>query len=296
MTRARFVVYARKSPGDSAHTSVDYQVEWGIAEGRRRGMVLATDLGVRFYKGEPVTGPTVVEENRKRRTIAPVPGCYIDELSHGTSVRRQAFWTWLDDAHARKFAVAMVHRGDRVSRNTTALKWVVAAFEQMGLLIYAGDNPSGDHLASAMIGVLGAKEVESIRVRTKQALVTIRKTKRLGRRPRGFLADGLVLKPTSAALSLFESARGRDPHEFVGTPEALALGLHSVTAVIVMFANIRAYKEGRLEERLAEQRVGTRDHPGRDERNRKADENDKAEETRLMHQLLDYVPDIRKVL
>src|SRR2546426_381102 len=72
--------------------------------------------------------------------------------------------------------------------------------------------------------------------------------------PPAFSCASWPYRPSPEARSLFDSGRGRDPRELVGTPETLALKLRSVSSSIRMFANVRAYDQGRLEKRLAEQR------------------------------------------
>lgn len=284
MGEGTFVVYARKSPGESKGTSIRYQYEWGIGEGKRLGMTLARGLGSAYLHGR----------------LAPViEGAYVDEGARGSRLKvRAGLWKMLLDGMAGKFNAVVVYRGDRLSRSKVSMAYIVQALSQYGVRLIAGDNPTGSDLVGGVAAVLGEYERKAIGERTTQSLAQRAKEIRLGRPPKGFIADGLRWIPTRAADALYAQYRsGADHAALLASPHAAApteenpgtLNIRSGTSLDGFLANMRAYEAGHLEEHLAKGR------PGRTVRKDRADKADADEERALQHQLIDFVPDIRKV-
>lgn len=271
----RYVVYARKSPGESKGLSIPTQTDWCLKEGQRRGYALAQGLGVTYRRGEG--GDHVL-------------GVYVDEGAHGGRLKvRGGLWQMLEDARAGRFQVLTVYRTDRLSRSEGSGYYIAKALKQFGIRVLSTDNPDGSDLVPKFSRVIAEAEVETLRQRTRDALAEVRKSKRLGRRPKGFAGDGLGYKPLRAAKTLFEMAdSGTETLLCLASPEAATLKVSNVYSLKRLVANMRAWKEGRLLERLEAQR------PAVEERKRRMDLEDSREERELAHRLIDLVPDLRR--
>lgn len=274
-TPVRYVVYARKSPGESKGLSIPVQTEWGLKEGQRRDFTLAQDLGVTFRRG--VQGDKT-------------PGVYVDEGAHGGRLKvRGGLWRMLEDGRAGRFRVLTVYRTDRLSRSEGSGYYIAKALKQFGIRVLSTDNPDGSDLIPKFSRVIAESEVETLRQRTRDALARVRKEKVLGRRPKGFVGDGLDYKPIPDALALFKMANGGAGEQAcVESPYAIRLKVRNVYSLRRLMSNIRAWNHGRLAEKLDAQR------PAIEERKRRLDEEDSREERELAHRLIDLVPDLRR--
>ena len=270
-----YVVYARKSPAENKREShsIDYQLDWASEEAGRQRLVIAKGVGARYLKGE---------------SQAVVPGAYIDEGAHGNALVRPALWKMIEDAKAHKFSVLLLYRGDRLSRQFTTKKYILAALTQFGVRVIAGDNTSGDLTLADITGVYGASELRVLKERTIRGVRKAAETKWVGRVPVGFRPNGKGVVPTEEARELFHS--GQTIGILLTSPEAIKLKIRSVTSMNRMFANLRAYDAGRLDEHLDSHR------PSRERRLHEWQEREDRQEKELLKRLIDIIPSIRGVL
>ncbi len=271
----RFVVYARKSPGESKGAGIPAQIDWGVRRGQERGYVPAADLGMWLKDGEDV---------------APASGVYVEEGSHGAALRsREALFRMLIDAKAHRFGVLIVYRSDRLSRSEGSGALIAKALRQFGTTVVAGDNPDGSDLVGMFTRVLAAHEVHVIRSRTKDALANVSREKFLGRRVLGFTDVDRHWIPRPEAEALWAMSTGGVVQDTVfATPEARALGISTVWSLQRLLRNVKAFHEGRLDLFIESQRSARR------ERLERMSRREEREERALVHRLIDLVPDLRE--
>lgn len=271
----RFVVYARKSPGESKGAGIPAQIDWGVRRGQEKGYVPAEDLGMWLKDGEDA---------------APAAGVYVEEGSHGAALRsRAALFKMLVDAKAHRFDALVVYRSDRLSRSEETGVYIAKALRQFGTEVLAGDNPDGSDLVGMFTRVLAAHEVHVIRSRTKDALAKVRQDKFLGRRVLGFTDVDRHWIPRPEAEALWAMAAGGTRAELIlETPEAKTLKISSAWSLKCLLRNVKAFHEGRLDEILEKQRTAQR------ERLERMWRREEREERALIHRLIDLVPDLRQ--